>query len=1136
MSGGSAQMGQGQHRASRSRHRKSGTAWGQTYAPRVGVLPPCKGSVPSNAFDWIPYLRSLNFTGPILVGGDFNSPNALWGYSHTHPRGKLLEQEIEFSPLQLRNEPGVFTRIGLHSGQSDTTPDLTLATPGTVRTWRTFDSTWGSDHYPVLLHLNSKKFRIRRNVSHVNWTSFRQHFSVDSSCDFADFVASITSARTAAIETVTSTVEIDQPDAHMFRLLKKAERLTHRYRMHGKRHNHLMQLKHHYNIIKQYQVTLQCEHWHDLCQQLGRESGLSRLWRVFHSMNGRARKKLPIIDDMCLTQDYSQVEDNLIHTFFPHAVSDASILTDLPVIEVIHPLPELDSAFNMGELQTAISQGRPKSTPGYDNVKWQDLRNLPPQGLDVLLNLINDHWTSGTVPDPLRITIIHPIPKPGKDPNTPKNLRPIALTPVLCKLIERMINNRLMHHLECSGWFHPALTGFRPHLGTHDYLWLLRRVINRTARTALPDYVLALDLHKAFDNVSQSGILQELATAFPSRNAQNWVRNFLQHRPIRLNPSAHQPTTFYLDRGVPQGSILGPILFNLAMNRVARTLEQDTAARFAFYADDIVVWTEAKDYPSKDPMQTELQAAVFSLERSLSQFQLQLSPTKTELLSVDGKNSTNSDQVISIEIGDTQLDSHNGTIRLLGLPVSSCNSPRKWILNLKTTWRNTMHTVIRLSNKFGGARQQAITMLGRAIAHGRFAYGFPVYDLRPAHVKHLHILNRCLLRAISGLPQFTPVDILHQIVPLPSLDALIEETKLRLQEHLEQSPQGKAIGSWDHMDSKFDPTSFPLSIPPWERPAIGIPRRHPIPRRQTTARELYVHTIENDKMEDEVDIFTDAAMRGTEAAIAWTSPDAPLLNGSRQISNTYGLAEEAELMGILGAVHSIRDHSATVPTRKCRIITDSHVALRELNRVFSPNYTATSILHAIRELQLEGITIRIVWTPGHTPGAHGNHTAHTAARERLDTPPVVPSAPSPHPPRTDWQLRLRKFKAQSRRRLQDATPVGVLGPLKTLTRSGEVMANKIYANTALTPHVVHKWAHGATSHIQRCPYCNSTCTPNLCHLIWKCTHFTTGRELLLELGPPPADEDSHLQRVRTDPFSLETIIRFTLTSGLYKVV
>lgn len=95
-------------------------------------------------------------------------------------------------------------------------------------------------------------------------------------------------------------------------------------------------------------------------------------------------------------------------------------------------------------------------------------------------------------------------------------------------------------------------------------------------------------------------------------------------------------------------------------------------------------------------------------------------------------------------------------------------------------------------------------------------------------------------------------------------------------------------------------------------------------------------------------------------------------------------------MGVLGAVHSIRDHCNNPSERKFRIITDSHV-VKELNRTFSPNYTARNILYDIRDLQLEHIAIHIVWSPEHAPEEHGNHMAHTAARERFDTPPVVSS-------------------------------------------------------------------------------------------------------------------------------------------------
>lgn len=125
--------------------------------------------------------------------------------------------------------------------------------------------------------------------------------------------------------------------------------------------------------------------------------------------------------------------------------------------------------------------------------------------------------------------------------------------------------------------------------------------------------------------------------AFPSKKAQVWIHNFPEHWPIRLNPRDESPATYYFDRGVLQGFICGSLLFNLVINRVACKLEEVSATRFAFYADDIVVWTEAADYDNKDLMQTNVQAAVFSLETSLLNFNLNLSLNKIEFLSIDGK-------------------------------------------------------------------------------------------------------------------------------------------------------------------------------------------------------------------------------------------------------------------------------------------------------------------------------------------------------------------------------------------------------------------------------------------------------------------------------------------------------------------
>lgn len=249
-----------------------------------------------------------------------------------------------------------------------------------------------------------------------------------------------------------------------------------------------------------------------------------------------------------------------------------------------------------------------------------------------------------------------------------------------------------------------------------------------------------------------------------------------------------------------------------------------------------------------------------------------------------------------------------------------------------------------------------------------------------------------------------------------------------------------------------------------------------------------------------------------------------------------------ELFGILGALQSIQNCSEQLDIRKFRVVTDSYVALRELNKAFTPNCTANSILKTVQELNFEGIKVRMAWTPAHTPGAQGNQLAHNAARECVQNPPLVPpvdtdcaASTETDVPSTNWQQEYRRLKHLSRQRLSEASPPGYLQSLKTLSRREEVFANKVYADAAYTPDIINKWTRNHTS-VSKCTFCGVQTTPNLFHLIWSCSAFSTGREQLLNCHAAPQSLTAHLQLIRGDPSILERVTNFAVKNGLYKVV
>ena len=98
------------------------------------------------------------------------------------------------------------------------------------------------------------------------------------------------------------------------------------------------------------------------------------------------------------------------------------------------------------------------------------LKHLPNDAQLTLLNILNNVWALGKFPTSWCTSTVIPVPKPGKDTSDPSNYRPIALTSCICKVMERMINSRLVWYLERNKIISPMQCGFRKERSTTDYL------------------------------------------------------------------------------------------------------------------------------------------------------------------------------------------------------------------------------------------------------------------------------------------------------------------------------------------------------------------------------------------------------------------------------------------------------------------------------------------------------------------------------------------------------------------------------------------------------------------------------------------------------------------------------------------
>ena len=187
---------------------------------------------------------------------------------------------------------------------------------------------------------------------------------------------------------------------------------------------------------------------------------------------------------------------------------------------------DINVFFSIEELQKAIAQGKDTS-PGRDGLGYQLFKNSGDLLGEEVIALINNVWESGCLPKEWKHAVIIPIVKPGERTDNPSSYRPIALTSVLCKIMERMITDRLVDKLEKSGYFVEYQSGFRQGRSTMDAVLDLDIDIKKAIANKEAVVAVFLDIEKAYyDMLWKEGLLIALYDAGIRGTMFNGIKSF----------------------------------------------------------------------------------------------------------------------------------------------------------------------------------------------------------------------------------------------------------------------------------------------------------------------------------------------------------------------------------------------------------------------------------------------------------------------------------------------------------------------------------------------------------------------------------------------------------------------------------
>lgn len=754
------------------------------------VYCPPKHAIKKQQF--IDYFNQLGIK--FLAGGDYNAKHVQWGSRLTSPKGKQLYEAINEKNLDY-----------LSSGHPTYWPTDRKKIPdlidfcvirGIARTNAQVVDCYdlSSDHSPIIVTLSTQALKTeppqRLTNKLTKWVLYRN--IVDVNCHL-DVPLRTPEDIDAAIENLSQIMEMAAKKAtpenknseknirlssNIQKLLAEKRTIRRLWQLHQSP-LHKWKLN---RAIKALREAIREE------QNLGIQNYLSELtatettdyslWKAARNLKRPEVSNPPIRkpDGHWARSDLEKAiafSNHLQKVFTPNEQNNDCVLPQLTRDES-NPNPV---KFKWKCVKKVIKNSiNPKKAPGHDLITGKMIKELPDRCIKYITYIFNAIMRCGYFPQKWKISQIIMIPKPGKDETQVSSYRPISLLPIISKLFEKMLLQELIPILSEGRIIPDHQFGFREQHGTIEQV---HRIVN-TIKVSLEEkkYCSAvfLDIAQAFDKVWHEGLNYKIKTLLP-KQFHAILENYLAQRMFQVKQNTATTDLTEIKAGVPQGSVLGPVLYLLFTADLPITEKIVTST----FADDTAIL-----FSHKNPQTAsrELQEHLHKIGDWLKTWRIRTNECKSTHVTF----TLNKRTCPAVKLNNITIPQQTN-VKYLGLHLDRRLTWKKHIETKRNQLKIKFSKMYWMIGRKSKLSLDCKVLLYKAILIPIWTYGIQLWGSTSA--SNIDIVQRTqakILRSITNAPWYIRNSNIHRDLGIKTVKETIKSCSLKYQLKLESHP------------------------------------------------------------------------------------------------------------------------------------------------------------------------------------------------------------------------------------------------------------------------------------------------------------------------------------------------------------